>query len=274
MGGDNAERVSDQVFLVQWDPSLQTIRIRKQPPLPEPLAYMAGAQVGEQVYLAGGLTAKNGPATRTFLSSDLSQSGARWQSLSPWPGPARMVPVAAGQRSGAGKHFYFFSGRETVPGQPTRILHDAYRYDPQTQQWKALSDIIVDRQPTAVMAGTAAALEDSTILIFSGDDGGLFMQLEQLAQEMDAASDATERAALVQQDHQLRNHHPGFSRAILAYHSKTNSWTKVGEVPLGQVTTQAVRWDKTIVIPSGEVRPGIRTPAVWQMKLPLPPGPY
>ncbi len=205
IGGENAERVSDQVFLVQWDSSLQTIRIRKQPPLPVPLAYMAGAQVGEKVYLAGGLTDKNGPATRTFLSLDLSQSGAEWQLLAPWPGPARMVPVAAGPRNEAGP-FYLFSGRETVPGQPTRILHDAYRYDPQTQQWKALSDIMVGEQPTAVMAGTAAALEDSTILIFSGDDGGLFMQLEQLAQEMDAASDATVRAALVQQDRQLRNH--------------------------------------------------------------------
>ena len=130
---------------------------------------------------------------------------------------------------------------------------------------------MVGEQPTAVMAGTAAALEDSTILIFSGDDGGLFMQLEQLAQEMDAASDATERAALVQQDRQLRNHHPGFSRAILAYYSKTNSWTKVGEVPLGQVTTNAVRWNKTIVSPSDEVRPGVRTPAVWHTQLSPPP---
>ena len=50
IGGDNAGRVSDQVFLVQWDSSLQTIRIRKQPPLPVPLAYMAGAQVGEKAY--------------------------------------------------------------------------------------------------------------------------------------------------------------------------------------------------------------------------------
>ena len=234
IGGDNAERVSDQVFLIQWDPSLQTIHIRKQPPLP--LAYMAGAQVGEKAYLAGGLTAKNGPATRTFLSLDLSRSGAGWQSLAPWPGPARMVPVAAGPRNEAG-HFYLFSGRETVPGRPTRILHDAYRYDPQAQQWKALPDIIVDRQPTAVMAGTVAALGDSTILIFSGDDGQLFMQLEQLAQKMNDASDTTLRAALVQQDRQLRNYHPGFSRAILAYDLSTSTWMKVGEVPIGQVTT-------------------------------------
>ncbi len=273
IGGDNAERVSDQVFLVQWDSSLQTIRIRKQPPLPMPLAYMAGAQVGEQVYLAGGLTAKNGPATRSFLSLDLAEPEAGWQSLAPWPGPARMVPVAVGQRNEAG-HFYLFSGRETMPGQPTHILHDAYRYDPQAQQWKALSDIIVGGQPTAVMAGTAAALGDSTILVFSGDDGALFVQLEQVAQDMNTASDATGSAKLQQQDRQLRNQHPGFSRAVLAYDLNTSTWTKVGEAPIGQVTTQAVRWDKTIVIPSGEVRPGIRTPTVWQMKLPLPPEPH
>ena len=266
IGGDNAERVSDQVFLLRWDASSQTVRIENKPPLPVPLAYMAGAQVGEQLYLAGGLTARNGPATRTFLSLDLSDPKADWQFLSPWPGPARIVPVAAGQRNEAGEYFYLFSGRETAPGQPTRVLYDAYQYDLRAQRWESLPDILVDGQPTAVMAGTATTLEDSIMLIFSGDDGQLFMQLEQLAQQMDVVSDTTQRDALTQQNHQLRNHHPGFSRAILAYYPKTSTWTKVGEVPIGQVTTNAVRWNKTIVIPSGEIQPGTRTPEVWHMK--------
>jgi hypothetical protein len=32
------------------------------------------------------------------------------------------------------------------------------------------------------------------------------------------------------------------------------------------VTTPAVRWHNRIVIPSGEMRPGIRSPEVWATK--------
>ncbi|HUS93421.1 MAG TPA: sodium/solute symporter, partial [Phycisphaerae bacterium] len=50
---------------------------------------------------------------------------------------------------------------------------------------------------------------------------------------------------------------------VLAYHTITDTWALVGELPAGsQVTTAAVRWGEAVVIPTGEISPGVRTPRV------------
>jgi hypothetical protein len=50
---------------------------------------------------------------------------------------------------------------------------------------------------------------------------------------------------------------------MLAYEAKTDRWLSAGELPFSLVTTVAVPWHKEIVIPGGEMRPGIRATAVW-----------
>ncbi|MCH1439051.1 MAG: sodium:solute symporter, partial [Rubripirellula sp.] len=50
-----------------------------------------------------------------------------------------------------------------------------------------------------------------------------------------------------------------------AYHTITDTWVSAGKTPENQVTTIAVEWDNAIVIPSGEVRPRVRTPNVWKV---------
>jgi N-acetylneuraminic acid mutarotase len=57
--------------------------------------------------------------------------------------------------------------------------------------------------------------------------------------------------------------HRGFSRQILRYEARANRWTKAGETPAPRVTAAAVHWNQTWVIPSGELRPGIRSTEVW-----------
>jgi N-acetylneuraminic acid mutarotase len=57
--------------------------------------------------------------------------------------------------------------------------------------------------------------------------------------------------------------HKGFPRDVLVYDPQKNTWTRSGEVPFSIVTTTATTWQGDVVIPSGEQRPGVRTPAVW-----------
>jgi len=56
--------------------------------------------------------------------------------------------------------------------------------------------------------------------------------------------------------------HPGFSRDVLGYNLITDAWAKIGTLPAGHVTATAVRWGDRIVIPSGEIRPGTRSPGI------------
>jgi N-acetylneuraminic acid mutarotase len=58
----------------------------------------------------------------------------------------------------------------------------------------------------------------------------------------------------------LQESHPGFSRAVLILDTKTGRCTQAGEIPgPAQVTTTAVQTPWGIVIPSGEIKPGVRT---------------
>jgi len=274
IGGCDADRCYADVFLLRWDPEAAAISRAPMPALPRPLAFMAAAKVGNTIYVAGGQeTTKQGRAGRHFFALDLSQKGNdetfRWRRLPAWPGEPRVLPVAATQSDGTVDCFYMFSGRNVAPGAATEILTDAWRYHPKDESWKRLADVGPKGEaPRCVMAGTGIGWGANHILIFGGDEGKLSRELEQLGREIAAAGESA-AAHLKQRQTKILNTHPGFSRDVLAYHTITDTWVKVGQHPAkSQVTTAAVRWGDAIIIPSGEIRPGVRTPKIYKVTVP------
>ncbi len=270
IGGCDRETCYRDVFVLRWDSVTRKIETGPLPPLPRPLATMAGARAGDSIYVAGGQeTARDPAATKNFWALDLSARGRpadfRWRELPPWPGPARIAAVAAAQENGGEPRFYLFSGRNVSPGAATELLTDAYEFSPRGGQWRRLADVApAGETPRCVMAAPAAAV-DGRILIFGGDDGGRFLRQERLERAVRAAADPQQREPLARLLAEWCDGHPGFGRDILAYNVDTNTWTKAGELPAtSRLTTAAALWRSAIVIPTGEVRPGVRTPAVWQ----------
>ncbi len=251
IGGCDGERCYSDVFMLKWDPKAKRkdkrFVTRRLPSLPRPLAFMAGAKVGSTIYIAGGQESTKDPAaTRTFLALDLSKKDDakefQWRELDPWPGPARILSVAAGQNDGEADSFFLFSGRNVQPDREPVFLTDAYRYRPKDKSWKRLTNILGKKKDgtdgRCAMAAAGIASGAAHVLIFGGSDGA------------DWGAGAM---------------HPGFPRDILAYHTITDTWVKAGLMPARTpVTTTAVRWGDRIVIPSGEIRPGVRTPRVLQ----------
>jgi len=277
IGGCDATRCYRDVFLLKWDPKGKKVSTEPLPPLPCPLAFMGAARVAETVFVVGGQeTMKGGAATRRFFALEFSPgdpgAAPRWRELPAWPGPPRILPVVAAQNDGQADCLYVFSGRNVAPDKPTEILSDAFRYNPKTGRWQALSPIAPDGgKPRCVMAATAVASGAHHILVFGGADGRRFRTLEDL--ERAIAPNPSRAAELTRQKIGIFESHPGFSRDILAYHTITDTWTLAGRLPAGsQVTTTAVRWGREIVIPSGEIRPGVRTRKVWSARRAPPRG--
>ncbi|NQT52162.1 galactose oxidase, partial [bacterium] len=235
LGGCDSEKCYDDVTLLSWENyKVVTRKLRK---LPKPCAFSCAALVGNTVYVAGGQDSMNPKAAmKNFWALDLTRALPRWEELEPWPGPARIKAVA-GSLQGA---FYLFSGTELVPGTggeaKPRYLTDAYRYRP-GKGWEKLADL-----PTAVAAAPQVARQHERryLMVFGGSDGRYTGPPEK---------------------------HPGFSHEILGYDVRLNQWVKMGIMPVGPVTTTTALWDGKIVIPSGEVRPGIRTPNVHVARL-------
>jgi len=232
LGGGNAQRNTAEVFRLRWTGG----RIEKTPlpRLPHPCAMMAAAMLGERIYVAGGQESpQSTQASRSFWTLDLSKSDLRWEVLKEWPGAGRILPAAAAQ-DGA---FYLFSGAELEPGDDgkavRRYLNDAYRFRPGSG-WDRLVDL-----PQAAVAAPSIEYGQSHILLMGGDNGANAFRIWE-----------------------LKENHPGFSREILAFHTITGTWSPMGTLPVGLVTSQIVRWGNSLVIPGGEDRPGRRSAAV------------
>jgi SSS family transporter len=101
--------------------------------------------------------------------------------------------------------------------------------------------------PVAAAPGPAPALGSAHLALLGGDDG-----------EVTVTPGGT---------------HPGFDDQVLLYHTITDTWVAAGSLgPDPPVTTPVVEWRGDLVLPSGETRPGARTPAV-RRGAPLPPAP-
>ncbi len=262
LGGGDAKKHYADAFLLQWvwkdkEKTEGEIRTRQLPPMPERAAFSCGAAIGRTIYVAGG---KDWPvpyrpygtpvphlpaAMKTFWSLDLSKEGdaLKWKKLDPWPGRARMQSVAAVQQ----ETFFLIGGvalDDTKAGDDKRVfINDCYCYDPKANKWTQIAN--VPRCPAAAPT-PAMAMGQASFAVVGGDDGANAFK-------------------------QLGEAHPGFPADVLIYHTITDTWTVRGQYPKNTteeiwppVTTNTTMWRDRYVVPSGEARPGIRTPkAFW-----------
>ncbi len=270
IGGMNDHGIHDEVFLMQFDAGGDTFRVEGWPSLPQPLAYMSGALIGNEIYVAGGQSSVVDAASgHHFYMLNLRNRQAGWQVLPGWPGPARAFAVAATQSDGFDNCFYLFSGRNYGPDRDLAILSDGYVYNPRLRQWRRLDTPNGPLFP--VMAGMAFSSGVNHIFLLGGDNGERMLQqvhLQSLIKDLESRLDREPLLADSVEwlrDKLIRNYvaHTGFSRDIKLYHTITNTIISVGELPFAAtVTSSAVRWNNLVFIPSGEVSPGVRTAAV------------
>jgi len=284
VGGHDVDRAYADAFLLSWDAKTREIRRTTLPPMPEPLTFMAGALVGTTLYVAGGQHVMKGAVpTAVFWALDLSRRdrGAEftWRLLPTWPGPPRVLAVAAAQRTARGEEFFLFSGRVPQAGQPTQVLTDAYAFNPASGTWRTLP-AVGGGAGASVMAGAAAAVGPDEVWLFGGDRGEQFVELEahDLAIEelrrRPSVLPPAERIALEREietrlaaKRKIYAAHRGFARDVLAFDTRRETWRVVGTTPYApQVTTFAVPWGDAVVLPSGEISPGVRTPGVFRAR--------
>lgn len=242
IGGNDAQQVYQDVFALQWDPISKRLQRTVLPSLPTPHAYGSAAVVDDTIYVVGGQSGLGlASTTADVYSLDLSKQGSdqfAWQRHPPCPGGPRAFHLTLVQHNGFEDCLYVISGRRERDGKP-QFLRDVWEYSPRTQMWRPRAFV-----PQCVMAGTGVAHGQSHVIVFGGASGELFHRTEE-----------------------LKDDHPGFPKQAWMYHTITDTWTSAGTTPANHVTTVAVPWGEHVVIPSGEVRPRVRSPKVLRVRM-------
>jgi cyclically-permuted mutarotase family protein len=261
IGGENEKGASNKAFLMTWNRKKQQIEQQNLADLPLPLTNAAATCIGNTIYIIGGES--DNKTTPTFLSLDINESKTTWQVLPNLPKPISHAVVAALSK-GQNKGIYVMGGRAKTASGISDLYDSAYKFDIKQNIWTPLSKISDGLQTgIALTAGTGIAIDNQSIVLFGGDKGETFHQVETLLAAINTEKNKAKKQTLTQQKNQLLATHPGFSKDILLYNTETNKWTKIGSIPFDTpVTTTAFKWGKRIIIPSGEIRAGVRTPYI------------
>ncbi|WP_158866170.1 sodium:solute symporter family transporter [Maribellus comscasis] len=275
-GGNTSNECISESWFINYIPETGAVEITSGPQLPVPLTNFAFAKVDNTIFVAGGISEPGGTSKKIFLSLDISNATPdewKWESLPEWEGPPRAFSIAAAQSNGVTNCFYLFSGRNIKQNGEVEILYDAHVYNPLIKQWSLISDGKNKEFP--VMAGTAFPVGASTIAFSSGANGELMLKqmgIEKHIEELKAADkNETVDSELAKVQQKLLSHlenHPGFGNKVIGFNTLTNKTFELATLPeTGQVTTTAVQWGNDFIIPSGEIRPGIRTPKILKIQV-------
>ena len=259
-GGENEAGLSKKVFLIKFSSPEDRLLIFSLPDLPNPLTNLFLINIGNVVYAIGG----DGPSvsSKAFLSLDLDTKEEGWKRLPDMP-LALANSAAVVQNGPDGVNIYVIGGRSKDSSGISALYNTLLIYNPQTKTWKCGSPIFDSASTINFSAGAAIAVSDHLLLIAGGDNGNIFHKIETYMVQIAQSKSAEEKQVLTAKKNQLVINHQGFDRGLLVYDTRANAWNKIGELPFpAHVTTTAIKWGDSIVLSSGEIKPGVRTPNI------------
>ncbi len=259
-GGENEDGITDKVFLLQQNRKQLSFSVKELPNLPFAVTNAMAVSVDNKIYLAGGETADS--ISSQFIFLDLDNETAGWQQLTALPKPVSNAVLVA-KSNGNEQVIYLIGGRKKNPGSTSDLYASVFAYNVKTKSWQNKKPL-----PYALSAGTGISSDKNSILLFSGDRGIAYNKTEQYIAAINSETDGNKKQDLINKKNQLQENHPGFSKDVLLYNSETDEWTSLDPMPFdAPVTTTAIRWKNYVIIPSGEIKAGIRTPQILMAKI-------
>lgn len=259
-GGENELGLSDKVYLLKWDEASNNLLQTKLPDLPVKTTNGSLVCIDKILYFLGGETLVN--TTNQFFSLNLNKINDGWTMLPAIPKPLSNTVVVAQYLNGQ-KQIYLMGGRAKQKNGISDFSSDVYSFDIHLKRWDKKKSL-----PYPISAGTGAVVTEKYILLFGGDRGEQFNKVERTISSINLEKDELRKENLITIKNKLLESHPGFSNEILLYNTQKNIWTSTGFIPFDtSVTTNVVQWGDEIIIPSGEIKAGVRTPRILSAKI-------
>jgi cyclically-permuted mutarotase family protein len=250
-GGENENGPLSSAYFIKKSKS-QSFEIIELPSLPIAISNAVAVATENAVYVLGGAN-KEGVSNKVWKLS-LNNFKKGWTAQASMPQPTAFSAAAI-----ANEHIYIMGGRCKEANGISKIYKEVYAFDVENNFWEQKASL-----PETVSAACAVAIDNNKILFIGGDKIVVFHEVEMLAAKIAATADTTIKKELTVVKNNLQKTHPGFSKDVLAYDATLNKWSPYAQLNFtAPVTTSAFLFNHKILLPVGEIKPGIRTPYIW-----------
>lgn len=250
-GGENENGPLSSAYFIKKSKS-QSFEIIELPSLPIAISNAVAVATENAVYVLGGAN-KEGVSNKVWKLA-LNNIKKGWTAQASMPQPTAFTAAAI-----ANEHIYIMGGRCKETNGISKIYKEVYAFDVENNFWEQKASL-----PETVSAACAVAIDNNKILFIGGDKIVVFHEVEMLAAKIAATADTTIKKELTVVKNNLQKTHPGFSKDVLAYDATLNKWSPYAQLNFtAPVTTSAFLFNHKILLPVGEIKPGIRTPYIW-----------
>lgn len=243
------------------------IQLKRMANMPFTFCYGSASKHKNSVYICGGM--QNGQASNQVWCYDIDTD--TWSLLQDYPGPPRTELISTVGKDEFGQYYlYLFSGcliegdmvRADTTGIKLKLTEDIY-----DSHWQFTQSIIPAHQSHAIslLGATSVQITSNYTICLGGYNHVVFNNfVQQLKQSQSEAQTQQIKVEFFSQPSELFN----WNKHALLFNSANDTWFSLGESPfLPNCGACAESIDAGIVLISGEIKPGVRTPSVKLAKL-------
>lgn len=259
IGGNNSARRSDAVYALRINNTkIIADSIACIPPGFVPCS--ASVHKGE-IYVHG--TDTDGNALYRF-----SYASGTWTELACCPDRkiqegAPLIFLMKGN-----KPMLFLIGGRGTDKDGLYLSGSIWGYDIQENSWERRTEISTGGEASTLMYSSAVSYGSRYIMVAGGDDGKEFSRRLELDRKIRMSGNSRETERMKAELADANIYHAGFCDKIFSYDVLQDCWSEIGEsgIPL-PVVTSAICIGNSIIIPSGEIHPGVRSRDIIEIQL-------
>ena len=250
IGGSSNKQADDDILFLTLDEN-KKLKYEKIGELPFTFQSGTAAEYKEKLYIIGGK--QNGVSSNKVYEYNLLTKEIK--ELSPIPaGKGRTQSVA----QVLDNHLYVFSGGDIT------AYTDGYKYNFETGKWEEAAPVKINGREISLLGAGSLKLNEKEMLVIGGFNKEIY-------------DDAVKKLGTLRGQELLKFKASYFgadpdefkwNREVLIYNAHTNSWKSMGELPFNAPCGEGlVITEDKIYSVNGEIKPGVRTPRIYEGKL-------
>ncbi|OCA91490.1 3',5'-cyclic-nucleotide phosphodiesterase [Bacillus sp. FJAT-27225] len=246
IGGSPDTEHADDILLLTIDKN-QKLNVEKVGDLPFTISNGIAVEKDGKLYI--GLGQQNGKDSNKLYEYDLKTGKTR--ELAPIPGESVRNQSVAQLLNG---NLYVFSGGGSI------AYTDGYKYDIEKNTWSNVSSVKVDDQEISLLGANSVKLNKDEMLVIGGFNKEVYDHAVKNLNTLQGEELEAFRTKYFTADPYEFN----WNKDILIYNAKKDTWRSIGKVPFDAPCGQGlVLMDKQIFSINGEIKPGVRTNAMY-----------